>query len=121
MWPRSVVVPVIAITLLMAHTAANPLAGAVPVSGEGGVFQLLESVTVDGGENGNDEARGISVAPDGTVYATGYISVAGQGQTRTRSSDQSRSMAPLVFSRRDASLASNSAMQPFCRTMAHSR
>lgn len=80
MWPRSVVVPVIAITLLMAHTAANPLAGAVPVSGEGGVFQLLESVTVDGGENGNDEARGISVAPDGTVYAAGYITVTGQGR-----------------------------------------
>jgi hypothetical protein len=50
------------------------------VSGSGAGFILKDSVMVDGGENGNDEARGIAVAADGSVYATGYITVTGQGR-----------------------------------------
>jgi hypothetical protein len=37
-------------------------------------------VTVDGGEQANDEARGIAVADDGTVWVTGYVTVNGQGR-----------------------------------------
>ena len=80
MWPR-VVVPILAIQFLVVQaTAAHTLPDAIQVSGKGDVFHLLQSVTVDGGENGNDEARGISVADDGTVYVTGYVSVTGQGR-----------------------------------------
>jgi len=81
MWPRAVVVSILAIQLLMLPAlAADPLPEAIPLPVEGDVFHVLQSVTVDGGENGNDEARGISVAADGTVYVTGYVTVAGQGR-----------------------------------------
>jgi hypothetical protein len=46
----------------------------------GSVFRLVDSVTVDGGESANDEARGIAVAADGTVYVTGYLTATGQGR-----------------------------------------
>jgi hypothetical protein len=79
MWPR--VLPFLAITLLLGllPSAANG-SEITPVSGEGAGFILEDSVMIDGGENGNDEARGVSVAADGSVFATGYITVAGQGR-----------------------------------------
>lgn len=82
MCPRALVVSVVAVLLLVTHPPAvhsAPLE-VVAVSEEGDVFHLLHSVTVDGGEGSNDEARGISVAPDGMVYAAGYVTVAGQGR-----------------------------------------
>ena len=82
MCPRAVVLSVVAILLLAAPPVAVHSApqNVVAVSEEGDVFHLLHSVTVDGGEDSNDEARGISVAPDGMVYAAGYVTVAGQGR-----------------------------------------
>ena len=82
MCPRALVVSVVAVLLLVTHPPAVLSAppDVVPVSEEGDVFHLLHSVTVDGGEGSNDEARGISVAPDGMVYAAGYVTVAGQGR-----------------------------------------
>ena len=82
MCPKALVVSIVAILLLVPHPAIAQSAppDVVEVSGEGDVFHLLDSVTVDGGEDSNDEARGISVAPDGTVYAAGYVTVAGQGR-----------------------------------------
>ena len=70
MWPKVVVVPILAITSLVAPLSAQAGPELTPVSGEGDGFHLQNSVMVDGGENGNDEARGISVAADGTVFAT---------------------------------------------------
>ena len=49
-------------------------------SGGGGPFDLLHSVTVDGGNNLDDEARGIAVDALGYVYVAGYLSVPGQGR-----------------------------------------
>ena len=72
MLTRVVVLPVLAIIFLAPRAPA--------LERHPGVFNLLHSVTVDGGENANDEARGISVADDGTVYVTGYINVTGQGR-----------------------------------------
>jgi len=80
MWPRGVVVPILVITSLVARSSAQAGSEVTAVSGEGNGFHLVNSVTVDGGENGDDEARGISVAADGSVFATGYISVTGQGR-----------------------------------------
>jgi hypothetical protein len=80
MWPRGVVVPILVITSLVAPSSAQAGSEVTAVSGEGNGFHLVNSVTVDGGENGNDEARGISVAADGTVFATGYVTVTGQGR-----------------------------------------
>ena len=66
-------------------TVGNPDGEAVrsveTVSGSSidGHFNLLRSVTVDGGENGPDEARGI-IVHDGVVFATGYVTVSGQGR-----------------------------------------
>ncbi len=80
MWPRGVVVPILVITSLVAPSSAQAGSEVTAVSGEGNGFHLVSSVTVDGGENGNDEARGISVAADGTVFATGYVTVTGQGR-----------------------------------------
>ncbi|MEE4272514.1 MAG: hypothetical protein V2I67_12620 [Thermoanaerobaculales bacterium] len=56
--------------------------GSIEVRGssDDGHFKLLHSITVDGGENLNDEARGIAVAEDGAVYVTGYVTVSGQGR-----------------------------------------
>jgi hypothetical protein len=81
MWPRIAAVPVAAIALLVTLAAATEtLSAGVPVSGAGDVFHLLESVTVDGPDHLDDEARGIAVTADGTVFATGYVTVAGQGR-----------------------------------------
>ena len=80
MWPRAVVVPILVITGLVAASSAQAGPKLSLVSGEGHGFHFVNSVTVDGGENGNDEARGISVAADGTVIATGYVTVTGQGR-----------------------------------------
>lgn len=81
MWPKVVVVSILAIQLLVVRAAAaDPPSEAIPLPDEGGVFHLLQSVTVDGGENGDDQVRGISVADDGTVYVAGYVSVTGQGR-----------------------------------------
>lgn len=80
MWPRGVVVPILVITSLVAPSSAQAGSEVTAVSGEGNGFHLVSSVTVDGGENGNDEARGISVAADGTVFATGYVTVTGQAR-----------------------------------------
>ena len=43
-------------------------------------FNLLKSVTVDGGDSLNDEARGVTVGADGDVYVTGYVTTAGHGR-----------------------------------------
>lgn len=81
MGSRAVVVSILTIQLLLVQTpAADPLPEAIPLPDEGGVFHLLQSATVDGGENGDDQVRGISVADDGTVYVAGYVSIAGQGR-----------------------------------------
>ena len=45
-----------------------------------GSFILLHSVTVDSGEDGNDEARGITIGIDGNIYVTGYVTRAGNGR-----------------------------------------
>ena len=45
-----------------------------------GSFILLHSETIDGGNNGNDEARGIVVGPDGNIYVTGYVTRSGNGR-----------------------------------------
>ena len=81
MWPRAFVVQVFTILLLVVQpTTAGSFPDAAPRSEGGRVPHLVRSVTVDGGENGQDEARGLSVADDGTVYVTGYVTVAGQGR-----------------------------------------
>ena len=80
MWPRCVVVSVLFVTSLVAPLSARAETAHTVVSGTGSGFELKSSVTVDGGENGDDQARGISVAADGTVYATGYVTVTGQGR-----------------------------------------
>ncbi len=80
MWPRVVIVSILFITSLGAPSSALAGSALTAVSGEGGGFHLMKSVAVDGGENRNDEARGISVAADGTVFATGYVTVTGQGR-----------------------------------------
>jgi hypothetical protein len=49
-------------------------------SGGGGPFDLLHSITVDGGNNLDDEARGIAVDAQGNVYVAGYLTVPGQGR-----------------------------------------
>ncbi len=43
-------------------------------------FVLQDSITVDGGFNLGDEARGVSVDNAGNVFLTGYVSVPGQGR-----------------------------------------
>jgi hypothetical protein len=43
-------------------------------------FNLLKSVRVDGGDNLDDEARGVTIDDDGNVFVTGYITVAGHGR-----------------------------------------
>jgi hypothetical protein len=79
MWPR--VQQFLAIALMaVVPSIAESGSELSTVSGSGAGFILKESVMVDGGENGNDEARGISVASDGSVFATGYITVTGQGR-----------------------------------------
>ena len=78
---RAVVVSILTIQLSVVQLAASePLPEAIPLPDQGGVFHLLQSVTVDGGENGDDQVRGISVADDGTVYVAGYVSIGGQGR-----------------------------------------
>jgi hypothetical protein len=43
-------------------------------------FNLIKSVTVDGGENLNDEARGVTVDDAGNVFVTGYVTTTGHGR-----------------------------------------
>jgi hypothetical protein len=45
-----------------------------------GSFVLLHSVTVDSGQDGNDEARGITISSNGIIYVTGYVTRAGNGR-----------------------------------------
>lgn len=40
-------------------------------------FSLIQSISEDGGENGDDEPRGIAIDESGTVYVTGYVTVTG--------------------------------------------
>jgi len=42
------------------------------------VFSLLRSVSIDGGEGGDDQPRGIVVDESGHVYVAGYITAGGQ-------------------------------------------
>ena len=56
MWPRIEVVTVLAVALLMASAEAQPGPGLTSVSGDPGVFHLLDSATVDGTENGDTSA-----------------------------------------------------------------
>jgi hypothetical protein len=77
---RVVVVLVGTFCLLVICAISATPASVSPVSEAGDRFRLLRSVTVDGGAGGDDQVRGISVAEDGSVYVTGYVSVAGQGR-----------------------------------------
>ncbi len=43
-------------------------------------FDLLKSITIDGGYNLGDEARGVSVDSSGNIFLAGYITVPGQGK-----------------------------------------
>jgi hypothetical protein len=43
-------------------------------------FDLLDSITIDGGHNDRDEARGVSVDGTGNVFLAGYTTVPGQGR-----------------------------------------
>jgi len=51
-----------------------------PLKGGTGLFRLLQSTTVDSGEHGDDEARGVAVDGLGNVFVVGYLTVAGQGR-----------------------------------------
>ncbi len=46
----------------------------------GDAFDLLNSITIDGGYNLGDEARGVSVDSSGNIFLAGYITVPGQGR-----------------------------------------
>ncbi|UCH00969.1 MAG: SBBP repeat-containing protein, partial [Deltaproteobacteria bacterium] len=48
-------------------------------NGDGGTdaFTIVSSISVDGGANEADEARGIALDEDGNLYATGYVTVNG--------------------------------------------
>ena len=78
MWSRVVIVGGLTITNLLVPPSARAESELTLVSGGGG-FLYKGSVMIDGG-HGNDEARGISVAGDGSVFATGYVTVTGQGR-----------------------------------------
>lgn len=78
MWSRVVIVGGLTITNLLVPPSARAESELTLVSGGGG-FLYTSSVMIDGG-SGNDEARGISVAGDGSVFATGYLTVTGQGR-----------------------------------------
>jgi hypothetical protein len=43
-------------------------------------FDLLKSITIDGGSNLGDEARGVAVDSSGSIFLAGYITVPGQGK-----------------------------------------
>ncbi len=43
-------------------------------------FVILQSVTIDSGESGLDEGRGVSIGPDDNLYITGYVTRAGNGR-----------------------------------------
>jgi len=43
-------------------------------------FTLVNSITVDGGTNGNDEPRSILHDGNGTLYVTGYVTVPSEGE-----------------------------------------
>ena len=49
-------------------------------SGGGGEFVLVHSVAVDGGDELDDESRGIALDPEGNVYVTGYVTVPEHGR-----------------------------------------
>ncbi len=51
-----------------------------PAAAQRNQFELLKTETVDGGDNLDDEARGISVDSSGNVFVTGYVTVAGRGR-----------------------------------------
>lgn len=44
-----------------------------------GRFSLVESISVDGGANGNDWAAGVALDGSGNLFVTGYVTVSGQG------------------------------------------
>ena len=58
---------------------AAPPAKAAPAGAEGSLI-LLEAITVDGGDRLDDEMRGVAIGPDGLIYATGYVTLAGHGR-----------------------------------------
>ena len=43
-------------------------------------FDFLKAITIDGGYNLGDEARGVSVDSSGNIFLAGYITVPGQGR-----------------------------------------
>lgn len=45
-----------------------------------GPLHLLQATTVDSGEHGDDEARGVAVDEAGNVFVTGYVTIAGEGR-----------------------------------------
>lgn len=73
--PRRRLVSLVAMTGVLAATGVGGAS-----TGGGGSFDLLHSVTVDGGHELNDEARGIAVDALGIVYVAGYLTVPGQGR-----------------------------------------
>ena len=56
MWPRIEVFAVLAVARLMASAEAQAGPELTSVSGDPGVFHLLDSAIVDGGENGDTSA-----------------------------------------------------------------
>jgi hypothetical protein len=57
--------------------AAHPGGAEAGTGSAGSTFVLLHSVTLDGGANGDDQARGLAVDADGNVWVTGYVTVPG--------------------------------------------
>ncbi|UCH08295.1 MAG: hypothetical protein JSV55_04750 [Deltaproteobacteria bacterium] len=69
---------------VLAVLAGIPLLGLAFLSsgcGNGGggtdAFTIVSSISVDGGANEADEARGIALDEDGNLYATGYVTMNG--------------------------------------------